>query len=77
VLIVKQEVESELGIRPREACDRSCVFSRANSKKGHTEKLKLHDDETLDDLLGGEKEKEKRSWSLELLLIVAAACCST
>jgi hypothetical protein len=58
VLIVKQEVESELGIRPREAC----VFS---SNKAHTDKLQ--DEETLDSLLVGEEAK------LELLLLVEQA----
>jgi hypothetical protein len=55
VLMVKQEVESELGIRLREAI----VFSGNND---HTEKLP--DEETLDSLLVGEKAK------LELLLLV-------
>jgi hypothetical protein len=55
---VKQEVESELGIRPREAI----VFS---SNKAHTEKLL--DEETLDSLLVGEEAK------LELLLLVEQA----
>jgi sugar lactone lactonase YvrE len=58
VLRVKQEVESKLGIRPREAC----VFS---SNKAHTEKLP--DEETLDSLLAGEESK------LELLLLVEQA----
>jgi sugar lactone lactonase YvrE len=58
VLKVKQEVESELGIRPREAC----VFS---SNKAHTEKLS--DEETLDSLLVREEAK------LELLLLVEQA----
>jgi hypothetical protein len=58
VLMVKQEVEIELGIKPREAI----VFS---SKKGHTEKLQ--DEETLDSLLVGEEAK------LELLLLVEQA----
>jgi DNA-binding beta-propeller fold protein YncE len=58
VLIVKQEVESELGIRPREAI----VFS---SNKAHTEKLQ--DEETLGGLLVGEEAK------LELLLLVEQA----
>jgi hypothetical protein len=58
VLMVKQEVESELGIRPREAC----VFS---GNKAHTEKLQ--DEETLDSLLVGEGAK------LELLLLVEQA----
>jgi tripartite motif-containing protein 2/3 len=58
VLMVKQEVESELGIRPREAI----VFSDI---KAHTEKLQ--DEETLDSLLVGEKAK------LELLLLVEQA----
>jgi hypothetical protein len=58
VLRVKQEVESELGIRPREAC----VFS---SNKAHTEKLP--DEVTLDSLLAGEEAK------LELLLLVEQA----
>jgi hypothetical protein len=58
VLMVKQEVESELGIRPREAI----VFS---GKKAHTEKLQ--DEETLDSLLVGEEAK------LELLLLVEQA----
>jgi hypothetical protein len=58
VLRVKQEVESELGVRPREAI----VFS---SNKAHTEKLP--DEETLDSLLVGEEAK------LELLLLVEQA----
>jgi DNA-binding beta-propeller fold protein YncE len=58
VLIVKQEVESELGIRPREAI----VFS---GDKAHSEKLQ--DEETLDSLLAGEEAK------LELLLLVEQA----
>jgi tripartite motif-containing protein 2/3 len=58
VLMVKQEVESELGIRPREAC----VFS---SNKAHTDKLQ--DEETLESLLLGEEAK------LELLLLVEQA----
>jgi hypothetical protein len=58
VLMVKQEVESELGIRPREAI----VFS---SNKAHSEKLQ--DKETLDSLLVGEEAK------LELLLLVEQA----
>jgi DNA-binding beta-propeller fold protein YncE len=58
VLMVKQEVESELGIRPREAI----VFSGDNA---HTEKLQ--DEETLDRLLVGEEAK------LELLLLVEQA----
>jgi hypothetical protein len=58
VLIVKQEVESELGIKPREAI----VFSGNNA---HTEKLP--DEETLDSLLVGEEAK------LELLLLVEQA----
>jgi hypothetical protein len=58
VLIVKQEVESELGIRPREAV----VFS---GTKAHSEKLQ--DEETLDSLLVGERAK------LELLLLVEQA----
>jgi DNA-binding beta-propeller fold protein YncE len=58
VLMVKQEVESELGIKPREAI----VFS---SNKAHTEKLP--DEETLDRLLVGEEAK------LELLLLVEQA----
>jgi DNA-binding beta-propeller fold protein YncE len=58
VLMVKQEVESELGIRPREAI----VFS---GNKGHTEKLQ--GEETLDSLLVGEEAK------LELLLLVEQA----
>jgi hypothetical protein len=58
VLRVKQEVESELGIRPREAI----VFS---SNKALTEKLQ--DEERLDSLLvGGEA-------ALELLLLVEQA----
>jgi DNA-binding beta-propeller fold protein YncE len=56
--MVKQEVESELGIKPREAI----VFS---SNKAHTEKLQ--DEETLDSLLAGEEAK------LELLLLVEQA----
>jgi hypothetical protein len=58
VLMVKQEVESELGIRPREAI----VFS---SNTAHTEKLQ--DEEILDSLLAGEGTK------LELLLLVEQA----
>jgi hypothetical protein len=58
VLMVKQEVESELGIRPREAI----VFS---GNTAHTEKLQ--DEETLDSLLVGEAAK------LELLLLVEQA----
>jgi DNA-binding beta-propeller fold protein YncE len=58
VLIVKQEVESELGIKPREAI----VFS---GNKAHTEKLL--DEVTLDRLLVGEEAK------LELLLLVEQA----
>jgi hypothetical protein len=58
VLMVKQEVESELGIRPREAI----VFS---GNKAHTEKLQ--NEETLDSLLVGEEAK------LELLLLVEQA----
>jgi hypothetical protein len=58
VLRVKQEVESELGIRPREAI----VFS---GNKAHTEKLP--DDQTLDSLVVGEEAK------LELLLLVEQA----
>jgi hypothetical protein len=58
VLMVKQEVESELGIRPREAI----VFS---GNKAHTEKLP--DEETLDSMLVGEEAK------LELLLLVEQA----
>jgi DNA-binding beta-propeller fold protein YncE len=58
VLMVKQEVESELGIRPREAI----VFS---GNKAHTEKLP--DEVTLDSLLVGEEAK------LELLLLVEQA----
>jgi hypothetical protein len=58
VLMVKQEVESELGIRPREAI----VFS---GNKAHTEKLQ--DEVTLDSLLAGEGTK------LELLLLVEQA----
>jgi DNA-binding beta-propeller fold protein YncE len=58
VLMVKQEVERKLGIRPREAI----VFS---SNKAHTEKLP--DEETLDRLLVGEEAK------LELLLLVEQA----
>ena len=58
VLRVKQEVESELGIRPREAI----VFS---GNTAHTEKLQ--DEETLDSLLVGEEAK------LELLLLVEQA----
>jgi tripartite motif-containing protein 2/3 len=56
--MVKQEVESELGIRPREAI----VFS---SNKAHSEKLP--DEVTLDSLLEGEEAK------LELLLLVEQA----
>jgi DNA-binding beta-propeller fold protein YncE len=58
VLMVKQEVESELGIRPREAI----VFS---GNKAHFNKLQ--DEETLDGLLVGEEAK------LELLLLVEQA----
>jgi hypothetical protein len=58
VLRVKQEVESELGIRPREAC----VFS---GNKAYTDKLQ--DEVTLDTLLVGEEAK------LELLLLVEQA----
>jgi DNA-binding beta-propeller fold protein YncE len=58
VLMVKQEVESELGIRPREAI----VFA---GNKAHTEELP--DEETLDSLLVGEEAK------LELLLLVEQA----
>jgi DNA-binding beta-propeller fold protein YncE len=58
VLRVKQEVESELGIRPREAI----VFS---GNKAYTEKLQ--DEETLDSLLVGEEA------TLELLLLVEQA----
>jgi DNA-binding beta-propeller fold protein YncE len=58
VLMVKQEVESELGIRPREAI----VFS---GNKAHTEKLQ--DEVTLDRLLVGGGAK------LELLLLVEQA----
>jgi hypothetical protein len=58
VLMVKHEVESELGIRPREAI----VFS---SNTAHTEKLQ--DEETLASLLAGEEAK------LELLLLVEQA----
>jgi tripartite motif-containing protein 2/3 len=58
VLMAKQEVESELGIRPREAI----VLS---SNMAHTEKLQ--DEETLDSLLVGEEAK------LELLLLVEQA----
>jgi hypothetical protein len=58
VLMVKQEVERKLGIKPREAI----VFS---SNKAHTEKLP--DEETLDSLLVGEEAK------LELLLLVEQA----
>jgi DNA-binding beta-propeller fold protein YncE len=58
VLMVKQEVESEVGIRPREAI----VFS---GNKAHTDKLQ--DEETLDSLLVGDGAK------LELLLLVEQA----
>jgi hypothetical protein len=58
VLMVKREVESELGIRPREAI----VFS---GNIAHTEKLQ--DEVTLDSLLVGEEAK------LELLLLVEQA----
>jgi sugar lactone lactonase YvrE len=58
VLMVKQEVESELGIKPREAI----VFS---GNKAHTEKLP--DEERLGRLLVGEEAK------LELLLLVEQA----
>jgi DNA-binding beta-propeller fold protein YncE len=56
--MVKQEVESELGIRPREAI----VFS---GTKAHSEKLQ--DEETLASLLVGDEAK------LELLLLVEQA----
>jgi hypothetical protein len=56
--MAKQEVESELGIRPREAV----VFS---GNKADTNKLQ--DEETLDSLLVGEEAK------LELLLLVEQA----
>jgi DNA-binding beta-propeller fold protein YncE len=58
VLIVKQEVESELGIRPKDAV----VFS---IDEAQTEKLQ--DEETLDSLLAGEEVK------LELSLLVVQA----
>jgi hypothetical protein len=58
VLMVKQEVESELGIRPRDAC----VFS---IDEAHSEKLQ--DEETLDSLLLGGEAK------LELSLLVEQA----
>jgi hypothetical protein len=58
VLVVKQEVESELGIRPRDAC----VFS---IDEAHTEKLQ--NEETLDSLLLGGGAK------LELSLLVEQA----
>jgi DNA-binding beta-propeller fold protein YncE len=58
VLMVKQEVESELGIRPREAV----VFS---GNKAHTEKLQ--DEDTLDGLVVVGKAK------LELLFLVEQA----
>jgi DNA-binding beta-propeller fold protein YncE len=58
VLMVKQEVESELGIRPREAC----VFA---INEAHTEKLQ--DGETLESLLMGKELK------LELSLLVEQA----
>jgi hypothetical protein len=58
VLMAKQEVGSELGIKPRGGC----LFS---SIKAHTEKLQ--DKETLDSLLVGEEAK------LELLLLVEQA----
>jgi hypothetical protein len=58
VLRVKQEVESKLGIRPREAI-------RFSGNKAHTEKLQ--DEETLDGLLEGEEAK------LDLLLLVEQA----
>jgi hypothetical protein len=58
VLMVKQEVERKLGIRPREAI----VFL---GNKAHSEKLQ--DEETLDSLLVGERAK------LELLLLVEQA----
>jgi hypothetical protein len=54
VLMVKREVESELGIRPRDACVVSI-------DEAQTEKL---DEETLDSLLVGEEAK------LELSLLV-------
>jgi DNA-binding beta-propeller fold protein YncE len=58
VLMVKQEMERKIGIRPREAI----VFS---GTKAHTEKLQ--DEETLASLLAGEEAK------LELLLLVEQA----
>jgi hypothetical protein len=58
VMMVKQEVERELGIRPRDAC----VFS---INKAHTEKLQ--DEETVESLLVGEEAK------LELWLLVKQA----
>jgi hypothetical protein len=58
VLRVKKEVESELGIRPRDAC----VFS---IDEAHIDKLQ--DEETLDSLLEGEEAK------LELSLLVEQA----
>ena len=54
VLRVKQEVESELGIRPREAI----VFS---GNTAHTEKLP--DEETLDSLLVGDGPRPRRTAS--------------
>jgi DNA-binding beta-propeller fold protein YncE len=58
VWMVKQEVESKLGIRPRDAC----VFS---IDEAHTEKLQ--DEETLDSMLVGKEAK------LELLLLIEQA----
>jgi hypothetical protein len=58
VLKVKQEVESKLGIRPRDAC----VFS---IDEDQTEELQ--DEETIDSLLVGEDPK------LELSLLVEQA----
>jgi hypothetical protein len=60
VLTVKQEVESELGIRPRDAC----VFS---INEAHIEKLQ--DEETVESLLVGVGEEAK----LELSLLVEQA----
>jgi DNA-binding beta-propeller fold protein YncE len=58
VLVVKQEVETELGIRPGDAC----VFS---INEAHTEKLQ--DEETVESLLVGNEAK------LELSLLVEQA----
>jgi DNA-binding beta-propeller fold protein YncE len=57
VLMVKQEVESELGIRPGDAC----MFS---IDEAHTEKLQ--DEETVESLLVGKKTKLELSLMVEL-----------